>query len=468
MTPGFELGAAIGPTDRGRLWRASREGEHDRIVRVLDPKQRDEPFQDGLRTLGQRQRPNLARIVGDGFRGNDYYVEYAMDKPWQTLEERLAGCAHWADRLAVLDRVCDVLPHWWTSPVHPLGLNLRTIVLTEHGGTELAWLLPCPPVAVPTPRALFDLDTTALAALAPEQVRGVGSDDRAQDAYALGTLAAQALADRPAEVASADRVAAQARGALLGPTADRAGIAPALRAAPPVRQLFQTIARYRHTTPGARPQGLSELRSALREAADRVALAEWVRPEHPDQALRLLADLARYDPAHRARGLRLAAAIHVDGGEPAAAVHLLRWAVADAPDRTDLRRDLCDARWELFRAAADTDPAYRDDDALLVDLALRKTDPGAGATPYVRAAAVYRRRGDLYSVAEELYAAVQADGSKLDVLYDYAACLVALGGDKPAVIRGIAVRRIRGMVAAGILTEKEGTRWESDFDALLG
>src|SRR5262249_18191823 len=98
---------------------------------------------------------------------------------------------------------------------------------------------------------------------------------------------------------------------------------------------------------------------------------------------------------------------------------------------------------------------------------LKIADSDAGAEPYLRAAEVYRRRGDLHSAAEELYAAAQEDGSDLQILYDYAACLIQLG-PRPAAIRGIAARRSAGMVAAGRLTEKEGARWKSEFDALLG
>ena len=214
---GIHLAAAIGPTNCGSLWRASRDSEHDRIVRIVDPRFCDERFKRALENLRQRQYPRMLRIASEGWSGAHYYIEYEVSPPWQTLEERLAECDGWWDRLLLLGPVCDAIALWQRSPVHPLGLNLRNIVLADEGGQQLPWLVPCPAIVISSPCDLFGLDSTVIAALAPETIRGVLLNARAQDAYALGTLAAQATGCPVSRSARDDesRVETQARGALL-------------------------------------------------------------------------------------------------------------------------------------------------------------------------------------------------------------------------------------------------------------
>jgi hypothetical protein len=466
---GIGLNAEVGPTDRGTLWRASRERDGDRIVRFVEPRYCDEQFRQGLRSMRDRPSSQLLRIVGEGWSGAHYYIEYEVEPPWQTIEERLAGCAPWPDGIELLRPVCRALPDWWRSPVHPLGLNLRNVVLTEAAGPQRPWLLPCPAIAVTSPCDLFGLDSTVVAALAPEMVRGVGMDHRAQDIYALGTLAAQAAGCTAGVLPDAARVEAQARGALLVASPDRWPVATPLAGTAQWRRLFQTVARYRHTVPEARPNDAVELQAALAAAADPITLADGVQQAEPDRALTLLAPLTAgtpagpADPVRQLRALRLAAEITQAAADwPAVLVYLDR-AVGLEPDLVDLHRWRCEVLWQVFQA----DRADLGDDLLRELDRIKPMDPDASATPYLRAAEVHQRRGDNHAVAAELYGAAERDPADLRTLKRYAIVLSELGGrSEAAAVQAMARRRIRGMVAVGMLTAEEGARWTREFDDL--
>jgi len=467
---GIEL-AAIGPTDRGYLWRASRNREHDRIVLTVDPRFCDERFRHALKNLRQRQHPRMLRIASEGWSGAHYYIEYEVDPPWQTLEERLAGCAGWRDRILLLGPVCDALPLWQRSPVHPLGLNLRNIVLTDHAGHELPWLLPCPAITISSPCDLFGLDSTVVAALAPEAIRDIVRLDRKQDMYALGTLVAQAAGCPESRSARDDesRIEAQARGALLGTTATGSVIDPFVHAAPQVHDLFRTVRHYRHPTPDARPHDVGELRSALAAVTDPIALAEVFRSIDPSRALELLSSVDPGDPVQHLRGTCLAAEIHRDSGDRERLLRCLDLAVSLAPERIDLRRHRSEARWDLLRTTPGDVPAA-ETDLLLKDLKLvRALDPSAGTMPYLCAAEIHRRNGDPASAAKELYDALELDPTDLDALLLYAQCWMDLDDRaSAAAVADAARRRISGMVRAGVISGREGQQWNDRFDGLSG
>lgn len=465
---GIRLADSVGATDRGTLWRATRENEHDRIVRIVEPRFCDGRFRQALTGLRQRRDDRMLEITGEGWSGGNYHAEYAVPSPWLTLEERLAELPDWRDRGALLDQVCEVLPRWQASPVQPLGLNLRNIVVLEDAGRWDPWLVPCPAMTVGTPCDLFGLDTEIVAALAPEAVRGVQLDGRVQDAYALGTLVAQALGCPPARLAADDdehRVEAQARGALLRSSPEGSGIPGYLHQVPQVLELFRTVRRYRHTEPDARPNDAAVLHAALAEATDPIALAGSLRTTDPTRALQVLSWVDDENTERAALAAGLAAEINAEQGDRDAALRLLDKAVALAPERMDLRRRRTEAAWRVFEPLPPGTEAGRIGDQLVKDLKLlRRLREIGGPTPHLRVAEVHRRRGDLAAAADELHAAVLADPADLSALLAYALCWVDLG-DAATTRQTVAeaYRRIDRMEQSQMLTTREAHQWRKRF-----
>jgi tetratricopeptide (TPR) repeat protein len=362
---------------------------------------------------------------------------------------------------------------WQRSPVHPLGLSLRNIVLADEAGQQLPWLVPCPAVVMSTPCDLFGLDATVIAALAPETIRGVMLNERAQDMYALGTLVAQAAGCPQARSARDDesRVETQARGALLVSTGAGSMVDPIVLTTPPMDQLFRAIRHYRHAATEARPHDAAELQSALAAATDPIALAEVFRSTDPVRALQMLSLADRSDPALHLHAMCLAADIYDQTGDRQAALRCLDVAVSLDLDleRIDLRRQRCDMRWQVLLAAAG-EAADEEIESLLNDIkVLKALDASAGTMWYLRAAEVYRRKGDLGRAAGELYDAIEVDPTDLQALLLYAQCWIDLKDTgNAAQVVGMARRRISGMVGAGLITRTEGQRWNDEFDHLPG
>jgi hypothetical protein len=466
---GITLTAEIGPTDRGVLWRAARHGDDARIVRFVDPRFCDERFRLALKNLREHPCAGALGIVGEGWSGAHYFIEYAVAPDWLTMEEFFAATAHrWYARLPVLVRVCDALTTWQRSRMLPLGVNVRNIGLAGDGAPTL---VPCPPVTLSSARDLFGLDAPVLAATAPETVRGVQLNPYAEDCYALGVLVAQALGfpTTAAVVDDESRVEAQARGALLLAALDRSTVDTFLRDTPPLRRLLQTVDRYRHSVPDARPPDAGAMRAALEPVADPVALAKALRAAGSDSALEVLTRSFDYSAAYAIRCREEAAAICREDGNWAAAVAHLDEAIVLAPNQLSLREGRCEALWRLFAAAPDHvfEPADRllDDIAFLTRLAGR--DDVAGLRS--RAAAVHRSRGDHHEEAAELYAASRADPENVGLLVAYLRCLIDLRDpDLPIRVAQTARRRIVGLVKAGRMTEGSGNQWNARIDELLG
>lgn len=461
---------AVGTTDRGSLWRATRRREHDRVVRIVESRFCDERFRLSLQRL-RRHRPRMLDIVGEGWAGSHYYIEYAADSPWHTLEERMRELGHWRDRLMLLGDVCDALAIWSGGPVRPLGMNPRNIIVMRNGGRWYPWLLPCPTVTYQSPQDLFGIDEPVLATLAPEVVRGAEVDGRSQDAYALGTLAALAVGCTGSRFArsGAARVEAQARGVLLPPAVERSQVERYLWAVPEVRGLFTEISRYRHSTQAARPADAGALRAAVAEAVDRIGLATTLRGTNPRAALEILARAAASDGPSLA-SLRLAAEISVDLGDLRAALGHLDTAVELDNDAVEIRRQRCDLRW-AFASYRPGDVNDADLGLLLEDLNWLKSAapvPMVLSALHVRAARVHLGQGDPARAAQELDAAISLAPSDIDALYLYAQCWVDLGDRANAVqVAEEALRRVDKMAEREMLGETEARQWRERFSVFL-
>jgi hypothetical protein len=429
---GVQLVVTIGATDRGTLWRASREREHDRIVRVIEPRFCDGRFRQALSTLRQRGHDRLLGVAGEGWSDGRYYVEYSIHTAWRSLAEWLSKPVDWWERLAVLGDVCEAVAHWQRSPLHPLGMTLHSVVVVGNADEARPWLVPCPAMTVTSPCDLFGVDATVVASLAPETIRGVPFDDRAQDAYALGTLAAQVLGCQPARLAADDdehQLEAQARGMLLRSTATGSHIPEFLHATPQIEQLFIAIRHYRHLKPDARPRDAQELRAAITAVTEPLWLAGELRAV-----------------------------------DPAAALRVLNQALTRAPERIDLRRERCLVAEDVL--AQSTGPeADEIAERLLRDLkVVADRDPDDGACWHRRAAEIYLRRGNPEAAAAEFHAATTADPSDLDALLGYAQCWAELSDPGNAWRTAAeANRRIDRLVRNQLLTKWEAGQWRDRF-----
>ncbi|ONI77969.1 hypothetical protein ALI144C_31720 [Actinosynnema sp. ALI-1.44] len=427
---GVRLAASIGATDRGTLWRASREREHDRIVRVIEPRFCDGRFRQALSTLRQRGHDRMLGVASEGWSDGRYYVEYSVHAAWRSLAEWLGKPADWWERLAVLGDVCEAVAHWQRSPLHPLGMTLHSVVVVGRPGEARTWLVPCPSMTVTSPCDLFGVDATVVATLAPETIRGAQFDDRAQDAYALGTLAAQVLGCQPARLAADDdehQLEAQARGVLLRSTVIGSDIPEFLHATPQVERLFAAIRRYRHLKPDVRPRDAQELRSAIAAVTEPLWLAGQMRV-----------------------------------AEPATAMRVLDQALTREPDRMDLRREWClVAEGVLAQSTGRTADEIVERLLRYLKVAADPEDPGSW---HRRAAEIHLRRGDWQSAATQFHAATVANPSDLDALLGYAQCWIGL--DDPGNARHTAAeanRRIDRLARNQLLTKWEADQWRDRF-----
>jgi hypothetical protein len=468
---GVTLTAPIGPSDRGELWRAQRRpGEH-RVVRFVDPRFCDGRFQAAVRQLRTRHQPGRLEIVGESWVGARYAIEYAVDAPFATLGELYQDRPKWMERLRLLALLCDGIAQWQRDPALPLSVGLHNVVVLDGtAGRELR-LVPCPPISLEGPHHLFGMDPSALSTVAPEVVRGVPVHERAQDRYALGTLTAHAVGWSPSRLirTDADRVQAQARGALLVTTDAHLAVESALRDTPRVRHLLATIRLYRHPVADARPAGTGDLRSAIGAVTDLVGLATELRPTDPDAAIEVLGWADEQDRGERLRCRRLAARFSRERGDLTAALAYLDEAVGLAPDLLELRRERAEVLWTLVMVV----PAGPEPDRA-VDLAadLRfaaERDTSDDRQLWLRLAEALLRAGELYAGMEALYDAVRLDESDLAALQLYAQCLAAAQRmDAVADVVQRAQHRLPGLVAAGRLREEESAVWQARFRSLLG
>lgn len=468
--PGVELVAAVGSTDRGAVWRASRNAPNDRIVRIVEPRFADGAFRRAVAALGQRQPAAMVEITGYDYTADGhYYIEYRTGAEWLTLAERLAVLADWQDRVALLERICSLFSRWQRSPVYPLGLSLHNIVVVAEEDRWLPWLLPCPAVTFATPCDLFGVDSAAMAALAPEVVRGLRPDNRSVDCYAIGTLVAQALGDTAVTTITSDedRVEAQARGLLWPALTAGTRIPSTLCGTQAGKDLFRVVEHYRHATPSARPADAEELRSALDSVADVVAIAAQLRHTDPIRALDLLQWVREQDGEARVRACLLGAEIAAGLGDGETRLRYLHEVVQLAPRRFELRQRRYEAAWQLFESRP-TDRVLGK--VILDDIAVLKqvVSEEDASELYHRAAEVHLARGDAAAAAREVFAALDRDAGDLAALLLYCRCWLDLG-DLPNARRTDieARRRIERMVDTQLLTTGEAQQWYERFARLL-
>jgi hypothetical protein len=462
---GLELDRLIGSTDRGVVWRASRNAEHDRLVRFVDPRFCDGQFRQSLTALKDRPGQLELTIVGDGWTRTEFFVEYKVTPPWVTLGERLATSAHWFERLRTVDDVLDALAPDGGSG-RGLGLGLHGIVLTG-ARADTVGLAACPAIALASARDLCQLDPIAVSTIAPEVVRGIHLDHRMRDAYATASVVALALGCRPSDLdAEHDRaVEAQARGALLRVMARRSDVEPFLREVRPVVELFDTLRRYRHPDARARPQQLDALRVAARRASDEIALAQELESHDQVAAETVLSwpssrDLGRYVEARlRFADLRIAR------GDHARAADVFDELVRFLPNDSALRRRRCAALWQLFQVRP-TGLAFEREAPLLEDLDFLSREPKADVDLFSRMAAVHRAAGRDAQEVAALSVVIRRSPTDVESLYRHAELQLSLDHDAGVDAVTRAGTRLENLRTLGA-DEGEVQRWKERFEQLL-
>jgi hypothetical protein len=445
--------AEIGRTGRGVLRRSG-----DRLVRVIDPRLCDERFRTALAELHGQPPPDTLPIVDSGPAHDGYHLEYAAPAELRTLGEAYAEAGHWSGRLVLAARVCEALDGWHHGRLATLGLDLHSVLVGSA-----VWLAPCPPVRAGTPRDLFGLDVPSLAGLAPELVRGTVPHQRAEDAYALGTLAALALgcrAYRPDDDPG-DLVERQARDALLEVEVAASEVEPALRPADRLDALVRTIRLYRSRAADARPTDAAELRRALIAAADLLGLAEelWAAGD-PVAGLEALENAAPGLSMHW-----LAGRINAGLGRATAAFDHYAEAVRLSPTQFRLREQRLDDLWRLWPPDGDAPAEWAE--ALLDDIArLRRWDKRNTLALWLREADVHERRGDRYALATALHEAANRNPGSFEVLYRYGTVLRGLEAtDEVTAVKELACSRLRTVGRMPGMAE-EAARWCRRFDEL--
>jgi tetratricopeptide (TPR) repeat protein len=369
-----------------------------------------------------------------------------------------------------VERLCEALVRAQRDQAAPLGVGLHNVVVTDPVSKAPPRILPCPALTLSAPNDLFGLDASVLAAIAPETVRGIPLNSRAHDRYALGTLAAIAIGCRPSRLTADDdeRVEAQARGALLTASDARSAVEPFLRGTAQVRSLFDTVGRYRHPVPDARPIGVGELRSALAAVTDLIGLATALRPADPEAAVRVLSWADGRDVGRAVECRRLAAGICAEQGDLSGALAHLDQAVASAPHHVAARQQRGETLWRLLMATPEeAGPGRAVDLAADMEFVISRVAEGFPALLSM-AADAYRRLGRYEAEVQAREKAKDSDPADVGLLLGYGRCLRRLN-QREKVIEVVrqATRRIRTMTAAGMFSERGGREWQAAFDALL-
>jgi tetratricopeptide (TPR) repeat protein len=490
---GIRLDHVLGATERGTLWRGTRQHHGDRIVRLIDSQFCNFRFRNALSSLRASPQPRTLPIASDGFAGNQFYVEYVSDGRWVTLESHFER-KHWRDRLRSLQQICEVFAQWSKGPTRPLGLNVCSIVMVNDAGLWFPWLLPCPPFDYTSPYDLVDIAPPVLLSLAPEIVTDVEGDTRMQDSYALGSLALCALGvseSRPGATQEEllEEQACGVRAAFELKTASvlqSSAVESFLHSSGAIERLLFVIRHYLQPAPEARPIMPAELLEACKHtlsATDPLALAtELLQRGNSREALKVLA-WGREKFGEDFQNLLLAVEICKKVEDfPTAVQHLNRvielidqtgsGAIEDFQLRLSLCQQRCDLSWLLYEnlpalVEGEPDPYG---DTLLKDLTWLKavgSEPRNRNEYYLRAAMVYRRRGDLTSTSQELYEAAELEPSDLTALFLYGDCLKDLGEHEAvAQLLQEARRRIERMTLAEFISQSESQLWLEKFDRL--
>lgn len=479
----IHLDKPLGPTDRGNLWRVTREIEDDRIVRTIETHFCDAAFRALVESMRAGNYPRTVEIVDAGWLSEQYSIEYRASPTTRTLGEFFEHL-HWLQRLSVLVQICEVIPQWQISPLHPLGLNKRNIVMVQTAGRWLPWLLPCPTVKFASPYDLFGADANTIASLAPEFIRDIGLNQQALDMYALGVLACFALGCQPEPDFTTDeeRLEAQAGGALLTCAVERSEIEPFLHNVEALRNLVQVIHRYTHIEPSVRPPDPAELRTtctALIEAVDPGELASnLIREERLHEATQVLEwglEIFVEFPKWRQRLAEVYLQLH----NWQRALEHLEILIPQLSDPYPLLalpavelRVRTRLNWLEQEPPSAPEELEAEGDALLADIDWLQQTMQNTRTLHslcLRAAGIYGYLEQLENASRVLFIAIEAEPSDMHALLSYGVCWRKLGKPSEELQQIVqeAHSRIDGLTRNEMMKQEEAQQWRDEFNLLL-
>lgn len=469
-------------TDRGALWSVPRESQpYHQIVRIVEFCDFD--FRRTAENLRQKQYPRIIQVSREGLIGERYFLEYFIDSEWETLELHFKKL-HWRNRLFVIRQICEVLPQWRTCPLSPLGLNAYSIIMVKMAGRWFPWLLPAPPLKYDSPFDLFGCDTSILSTLAPEVIRGIPSDERAQDCYALGRLALHALGSKPTRNLATDeaRIEAQVCGLPVVSDLKSSEVEEFLHKNTALGEFLKIIHRYTHRELSVRPMDSTNLQTACEQAFDAteplVLAANLKQKNELRPALQML-EWGRDQFGETVETCLLGAGIcdELDNIPQALSyldqsVILMSLKIKFEPEIFDRLRETIlwrsKLRWELFQI--DSTPGDIGE-MLLADLEWLKnlTDDKTEKSGYhIWTAKIYRRQENLSAAAQELYEASNLEPADFDALFLYGEVLKELSCQEEAgQIKQEGQRRVDKMVANQMMEEEEAKKWREKFGSLL-
>ena len=467
--------SCIAVTGPAALWQASS----DQIVRTIDPRYCDLKFRNALGNLTGRQYARMVRIASDGWSGVQYAVEYDPGSSWELLATHFQRL-HWRLRLQVVSDICEAAALWQHGPIHPLSLNLYNIVMIKDAGHWFPWLLPCPPLEYGYPCDLFGANLAVISAIAPEVIRGISFRHRAQDMYALGTLALHALGitENADAVSDEERIEAQVCGALLPGDLAASEVELFLQEVPALHDLMRVIHQYTYISPDVRPvdeEALAEACARAVATTDPVLLAkEAVSTGYSKEANEILEWGFRYFESSRAGRILAVDICEQLGDYPKALQHLEVAITLDGGwDLDDLLRRV-DLRWNYLRSLPVPDPNTPDSegDLLLQDLDLLKQIPAGMLSsrnyPWLLTGHVLRRRGDVLGAIPEYHEAASREQADLNALWLYGEALRDAGyAVEAAQVVAEANSRIGKMYTSQMMGSNEVQVWQQQFAALL-
>ena len=469
------MSSCIAVTGPATLW----QGSDDFIVRTIDPRYCNVKFRNTLGSLIGRQYARMVRIESEGWSGVQYAVEYHPGSSWEPLATHFQRL-HWRMRLQVVCDICEAVALWQHGPIHPLSLNLFNIVMIRDVGRWFPWLLPCPPLEYESPCDLFGAHPAVISATAPEVIRGISFRHRAQDMYALGTLAIHALGvnERKESATDEERIEAQVCGELLPGDLTASDVEPFLQNIPALHELIRVIHQYTYISPDVRPVDERVLAAACSraiDATDPVLLAgECVGIGEFEDANQILEWGFKYFENTREGRLLAVDVCKQLGDFPKALQHLeIAIALDDGLSLDDLQRRIY-LRREYLGSLPAPDPNAPDPegDLLLKDIELIKQVPPALLDrPNLVALVVgyvLRRRGDVGGAIQEYYRATKQEPGDLDALWLYGDALRDAGyRQEAAQVTTEANRRINKMSTNQMLSPQEVLEWQVQFARLL-
>ncbi len=472
--------------NRGNLWLGRRGSQH-LLFRALDRHLADIRFRRAISdlhdSLAAEPVPRALAIVDHDFHGDQYFLAYRLDWPVRSVP-MLFSTSHWLERLRFIADAASMVAQWEKKLPLPLGLHGEGLVACRVNNTWVAHIAPCPQISYSCPLELTRTDTSVLAGIAPERIRGLRPLGIMEDIFAAGALVLSALGSIPFAGTDVpeEQIEIQARALSFTHNHDQLGVENALWAVFPARERIRHLAAVARRccayAPEARPQSFQDLQTAL---AGVLAFSDWQSFSSkldPADALQFLEWAINSDGVHRHElddARMVAARLAQQLRMPSRELHYLQ-----NVDRQDAPHRRMVIQYEQYVRKAPIPPGTADPegDKLLAELEKFRPLDVRGLEPderisakedSLRAAMIFLRRGDLYNRARELFAVTQLDARDIDALFLYGLSLKDMQAE-PNTMRKLveeAKKRLKGLQDLDELDREDVATWNERFQSQL-